>query len=249
MLEVEIDGVKTHVPQCTCGKCIVRRERKNEDPVIPYNKDLSSIYTSDYPPKKPIRDNGFLNRAKLTGFENSFKETLPGGLTSTMKGDYVPYDVKPEKPKQTSYDIYSGPFTGPTTNEVNYLNCGSSAAGKTKQTTFPDIKIPLRGNSDYNDNYIRYPPENYKKREPFRITDNQKPHGKLADDTTYNTDFVPHEINNERFKPLMSSNFINSENPPDNFDTTYKINYINYDDKMCRLRKYLNARGMRYLVI
>jgi hypothetical protein len=40
MLEVEIDGVKTHVPQCTCGKCIVRRERKNEDPVIPYNKDL-----------------------------------------------------------------------------------------------------------------------------------------------------------------------------------------------------------------
>ena len=71
----------------------------------------------------------------------------------------------------------------------------------------------------------------------------------MADDTTYNTDFIPHESNNERFKPLMSSNFINSDNPPDNFDTTYKINYVNYDDKMCRLRKYLNARGMRYLVI
>ena len=166
-----------------------------------------------------------------------------------MKGDYVPYDVKPEKPKQTSYDLYSGPFTGPTTNQVNYLNWGSSAASKIKQSSFPEIKIPLRGNSDYNDNYIEYPKENYKKREPFKVTDNQKPHGKLADDTTYNTDFVPHEINNERFKPLMNSNFINSENPPDNFYTTYKINYINYDDKMCRLRKYLNARGMRYLVI
>ena len=249
MLEVEIAGVKTHVPQCTCGKCIVRRERKTQDPIIPYNKDLSSIYTSDYPPKKSVKDNGFLNRAKLTGFENSFKETLPGGLTSTMKGDYIPYDVKLEKPKQTTYDLYSGPFTGPTTNEVNYLNWGSSAAGKTKQSTFPDIKIPLRGNSDYNDNYIKYPTESYKKREPFKVTDSQKPHGKLADDTTYNTDFIPHESNNERFKPLMSSNFINSDNPPDNFDTTYKINYVNYDDKMCRLRKYLNARGMRYLVI
>ena len=166
-----------------------------------------------------------------------------------MKGDYVPYDTKPEKPKQTSYDIYSGPFTGPTTNQVNYLNWGSSAASKIKQTTFPEIKIPLRGNSDYHDNYIEYPKESIKKREPFRVTDSQKPHGKLADDTTYNTDFIPHEIENERFKPLMSSNFISSDNPPDNFDTTYKINYINYDDKMCRLRKYLNARGMRYLVI
>ena len=175
MLEVEIDGVKTHVPQCTCGKCIVRRQRKNEDPIIPYNKDLSSIYTSDYPPKNPIRQNGFLNRAKLTGFENSFKETLPGGLTSTMKGEYIPYDIKLENPKKTSYEIYSGPFTGPTTNEVNYLNWGSSAASKIKQTTFPDIKIPLRGNSDYHDNYVEYPKENYKKREPFKITDSQKP--------------------------------------------------------------------------
>ena len=86
-------------------------------------------------------------------------------------------------------------------------------------------------------------------REPYKMTDSQKPHGKLADDTTYNTDYVPHELSNERFKPLQNSNFISAENPPDNFDTTYRINYIDYDDKMCRLRKYLNARGMRYLVI
>ena len=100
MLDVEIDGVRTRVPQCTCGKCIVRRQRKNEDPSIPYNKDLQSVYTSDYPAKRPIKDKGFLNRAKLTGFQNSYKETLPGGLTSTMKGDYVPYDVNLEDPKK-----------------------------------------------------------------------------------------------------------------------------------------------------
>ena len=38
-----------------------------------------------------------------------------------MKGDYVPYDVKLDNPKKTQYDIYTGPFTGPTINEVNYL--------------------------------------------------------------------------------------------------------------------------------
>ena len=249
MLDVEINGVKTRVPQCTCGKCIVRQKQTDEDPSIPYNKDLSSIYTSDYPPKKPIKDKGFLNRAKLTGFDNSYKETLPGGLTSTMKGDYVPFDVNLAEPKKTSYDIYSGPFIGPTTNDVNYLNWGSSGAAKIKSSTFPDIKIPLRGNTNYNENYIKYPNEHYKMRDPYKMADSQKPHGKLADDTTYNNDYIPHEFSNDKFKPLQNTNFISAENPPDNFDTTYRINYINYDDKMCRLRKYLNARGMRFLVI
>ena len=249
MLDVEIDGVRTRVPQCTCGKCIVRRQRKMEDPSIPYNKDLSSIYTSDYLPKNPIKDKGYLNRAKLTGFQNSYKETLPGGLTSTMKGDYIPYDVNIAQPKKSTFDIYSGPFVGPTTNDVNYLNWGSSGAGKSKVSTFPDIKIPLRGDSNYNENYIKHPNENYKMREPFRPIDSQKPHGKLNDDTTYNTDYIPRESDNEKFKPLQNNNFISADNPPDNFDTTYRINYIDYDDKMCRLRKYLNARGMRYLVI
>ena len=249
MLEVEINGVKTLVPQCTCGKCIVRGKKDLEDPSIPYNKDLSSIYTSDYPPKKPIKDKGFLNRAKLNGFQNSYKETFPGGLTSTMKGDYIPYDANIPEPKKSTFDIYSGPFIGPTTNDVNYLNWGSSSAPKSKASTFPDIKIPLRGDSNYNENYIKHPNESYKKREPFRPIDSQKPHGKLADDTTYNTDYIPRESDNEKFKPLKNNNFISADNPPDNFDTTYRINYIDYDDKMCRLRKYLNARGMRYLVI
>ena len=59
MLEVTINGELKKVPQCTCGKCIVRRMRKNEDPSIPYPKDLASVYTTDYPPKKPIKDSGF----------------------------------------------------------------------------------------------------------------------------------------------------------------------------------------------
>ena len=191
MLDVEIDGVRTRVPQCTCGKCIVRRKRLMEDPSIPYNKDLASIYTSDYPPKKPIKDAGFLNKAKLTGFDNQYKETLPGGLTSTMRGDYVPYDIDLKDPSKKIYDFYSGPFTGPTTNEVNYLNWGSTGSAPIKATTFPEIRIPLRGDSNYNENYVKHPTESYKVRDPIRPIDSQKPHGKLADTTTYNNDYVP----------------------------------------------------------
>ena len=247
MLDVEIDGVRTRIPQCTCGKCIVRKKRVEEDPSIPYNKDLASIYTSDYPPKKPIKDKGFLNKAKLTGFDNQYKETLPGGLTSTMKADYIPYDVELENPKKNTYDIYTGPFIGPTTNEVHYLNWGSTGSAPIKMTSFPDIHIPLRGKSNYNENYVEYP--NTQKRNPIKSTDYNKPHGKLAGDTTYKTDYIPHDSTVDKIKPLQSSNFITADNPPDNFDTTYRINYINYDDKICRLRKYLNARGLRYLVV
>jgi hypothetical protein len=42
---------------------------------------------------------------------------------------------------------------------------------------------------------------------------------------------------------------IPADNAPGVFDTIYKKDYIKYPWDMCELRKYLNARGMRYLVI
>ena len=249
MLEVTINGELKKVPQCTCGKCIVRRMRKNEDPSIPYPKDLASVYTTDYPPKKPIKDSGFYNRSKLSGFDNKYKETLPGGLTSTMKADYIPYDVDLNDNKKPAAFIPSAAFIGPTTNEIEYLNWGSVGKGTLQQTKFPDINIPLRGQSNYTENYIKHPADSYKVRDAIRPKDTQMAQGNLGDATTYNTDYVPHEVNYNKVKPLESNNFLTADNPPDNFDTTYKINYIDYDDKMCRLRKYLNSIGMRYLVI
>ena len=55
------------------------------------------------------------------------------------------------------------------------------------------------------------------------------------------------ELRNE--KPLQNSNLMTADIPPDIFDITYRINYIDYDDKICRLRKYFNSKGMRYLLI
>ena len=57
-----------------------------------------------------------------------------------MKGDYVPYDVKLDNPKKTQYDIYTGPFTSPTINEVNYLQRKQQ---KKKQQLFLFIQIQI----------------------------------------------------------------------------------------------------------
>ena len=163
--------------------------------------------------------------------------------------DKYGFDIDPKKNLKDPALIHSAGFAGPTSNEVDYLNWGSIGKGTINQTKFPDINIPLRGQSNYTENYIKHPTDSYKVRDPIIPVDSQKPHGKLADVTTYNNDYVPKEGDYSKFKPLPNNNFLTADNPPDNFDTTYKINYVDYDDKMCRLRKYLNARGMRFLVI
>ena len=116
---------------------------------------------------------------------------------------------------------------------------------------FPDIEIPLKGQSNYKENYIPYPDN--KVRHPFKREGQMtKPFGPFKDDTTYGTDYVPKnpEIDDFGDDPnKIPIAFLTADFPPGAFDTTYRDHYINYDDEMCRLRKYLNARGMRYLVI
>ena len=254
MLEVIIDGERTHVPECTCGKCIVRKKRDYMEPSIPYN-NLKSTYTDHYPPKTSIKDPGYYNRSMHTSFEGQIKDPLPNGLTSTMKGDYLPYDIRPTKGKgQGPYEIVDKPFMGRTTNQDTYPNWGAPVHDPNACPNYDeDIKVPLRGQSNYTENYVPYPVENYKMREPLNFAqDHNKPFGKLNDDTTYNTDYTPKAtaVREPEYNPNLKSNaFKTPDFAPSDFDTTYRKNYINYDDKMCRLRKYLNARGIRYLVI
>jgi len=254
MLEVEINGVKTIVPQCTCGKCIVRRLRQNMGSNIPYSKNLASTYTTDYPWKNPLKDPGFYNRSKHTGFENQYKETLPNGMLSTMKDDYRPYEVETEKIEKDPTKIFSTPFIGRTMNESQFPNWGAITHEPVEQEKFPEINVPFRGISNYDENYQKYPDQYYKMREPLNFAKStQKFTGKLNPDTTYGTDYKPYDVKG-RENPLENPNltsyaFLPCDNAPDNFDTTYRNDYIKYDDAMCKLRIYLNQRGMRYLVI
>ena len=51
--------------------------------------------------------------------------------------------------------------------------------------------------------------------------------------------------NNANKNPnLTSYDFVLYDYASDNFDITYRTHYVPYEDGMCKLRKYLNIRGM-----
>ena len=250
MLKVSINGKVTHVPECTCGKCIVRRKLQKLDPSLPYN-NIRSIYTSDYPPKKGLKDPGFYNRSKHNGFENTYKGKIPDLYKTTMKQDYLPFDVGIEKVDKNPKGPLKAPFVGQTTYDYEYPDWGKASPNPKELMAFPDIQIPLRGITNYKENYVPYP--NNKVRNPVKKEGElTKPFGPFKDETTYGTDYVPKEADPGDFGEDINKipiAFLAADFPPDAFNTTYRDHYINHDDGMCRLRKYLNARGMRYLVI
>lgn len=248
MLEVYIEGQKSYVPQCTCGKCIKRRRFLRKEPELPY-VNLSTTYVDHYPPKQRIPDPGYYNRSQHNSHEGEYKPHLPNGFQSTMKGSYIPHKVEVHKPKKEPYIIYSDPFSSRTTNGQTYIDFGApeKLPRNDDDEGIPEIKVPFRGETNYNENYIKYP--SYEKRQPIMPTVPDKKDLPLDDLTIYNKDYVEKKVPYEGGAHKPNDEILDPENAPDAFDTTYRRHYINYDDGMCRLRKYLDARGMRYLVI
>ena len=204
-MEVTINGEKCKVPPCTCGKCIVRRLRKDYFTPFPYAKDLASTYKNDYDWKTSSRDNpdDVYNRSKHNGFEGAYKEHIPTSLISTMKMDYKPFKVKVEdKPKEAKAPFVV-PFMGRTTNQTSYPNWGAMVpTADSGENKMQDINVPLRGKSHYVENYPRYDEHVYKKGEPLdfaKATLNF--YGKINPRTTYGDDYKPVDFGNKNYFP------------------------------------------------
>jgi hypothetical protein len=258
MMVVEKDGEKLIVPTCTCGKCIVRRIRKGFFDSIPYNKNLGSTYTKDYDWKTNNLNPDFYNRSKHSGFEGCYRTHLPTGLMSTMKFDYKPFKVDLEDPKRQDIKLESVPFFGRTTYSVAYPNWGSSLSDKNTKTTLPEIKIPLRGNSNYKENYIKHPDEFYAKRPAANFAKaTLEFFGKLNPDTTYKTSFLPVDFNQPHYftkdkvrkENVEKSSLIPADFPKSNFESIYHTSFVDFQDRKCRLAEYLKKRGISYLEI
>ena len=168
-----------------------------------------------------------------------------------MKQDYLPYDMGIEKIDKRYKDPLKAPFAGQTTYDYEYPDWGKAVPNPKEIMSFPDIQIPLRGQTNYKENYVPYP--NNKPRNPVKKEGElTKPFGPFKDETTYGVDYIPKDIEPDNLGDdpnKIPIAFLTADYPPDAFNTTYRDHYINHDDGMCRLRKYLNARGMRYLVI
>lgn len=259
-MEVSINGQMCKVPPCTCGKCIVRRLRKNFFTSFPYNKDLGSTYANDYDWKTNDENPDELyNRAKHTAFENVYREHIPTSLISTMKMDYKPFKVQTEKVPEVKTEPIKTPFIGRSTNQTTYPNWGAMVPTADESEPIQEINVPLRGESNYKENYPRYDPEFYKKGDPL---DFAKPtlkfYGDLNPETTANDAFRPVDFSNPHYfpkEPLINTAkgentvFLPADFPPNNFESTNARDFVDYNDKMCKLRLYLNGRGMRFLEI
>lgn len=260
MMNVPINGQMCKVPPCTCGKCIVRRLRKNFFSSFPYNKNLASTYSNDYDWKTNDENpDDLYNRSKHTGFEGVYKEHIPTSLISTMKMDYKPFKVQIEKPIEEKKEPFRIPFMARSTYKTVYPNWGAMVPVADNSEKLPEIIVPLRGQSNYTENYPRHDPKFYQRGDPLNFAKpTLKFYGNLNPQTTHRDDFRPVDFGNTHYfpkDPLINTAkgentvFIPADFPPNNFESSYSNNYVAYQDKMCRLRQWLNSRGMRFLEI
>ena len=260
-LDVSISGHLRTIPKCTCGKCIVRRLRENFFTPFPYSKNLASTYKDDYdwktnPKTNPDDD---YNRSKHNSFEGAYKEHIPTSLISTAKMCFKPFKVKLEDKKKPDEEPFKIPFVGRSTYDRHYPSWGKLVPTGDDTKPAEEINVPLRGVPNYKESYPRYDDKYYTNAEPLNFS---KPtlrfDGTLDPRTTYNEAYKPTDLSNKNYFPddqLIngakgeSTALMSGPNAPGILGTTYRRDYVPYDDKMCKLRKYLNARGIRYLVI
>jgi hypothetical protein len=249
------------LPFCTCGKCIVKRSRKDFFTKFPYDKNLHSTYVNDYQGKSSpqiLKPSEIYNKAKHSGFDNCYRGSLPTSLISTMKLDYKPFKVQIDPTKAEEQKIESIPFYGRSTNECMFPNWGNSKTGKQEKGVIPDINVPLRGNSNYKENYERYQPKFYTNRQsPIIPKPTLEFFGKFNGETIFNQSFVPINFNQPHYfsphhvraKDVSKGSIVSPPHVSSNLKSVYQQSFVDFKDKKCLLSEYLKTKGLKQLEI
>ena len=154
-MNVEINGEKLTVPECTCGKCIIKINRDgNRNLKYPYNRNMSTTYTNSFQKKGKGLSAQFVNRSIRNSFDTKHREYLTSGLMSRMKLDFKPYLVKINNKQEIENEIDNIPFYGRSTYDSNFPSWGEPSIGNKPNEQLPFISVPFRGGSNYSDNYI-----------------------------------------------------------------------------------------------
>lgn len=253
------DNHDPDLPYCTCGKCIIRRLRKNHFTSFPYAKDLGSTYTKDYVGKSHGKLPDLYNKSKHNGFEGIYRENLPTSLMSTQKFDYKPFKVQQQEIKEEEHLIDSIPFFGRTSYQTQFPNWGGYNPGGKPNVEFSKIEIPLRGKSNYNENYTKFPLKNYKTNKALNFSkDTLEFYGRFNPETTASMTFKPvdfnqpHYFSKEKFRKIdiEKSSLIPAPVSKVIFSTTYGENFTGHNGKnVCKLREYLAKENKTHLDI
>ena len=246
-MNVEINGEKKTVPLCTCGKCIIRRNRDgNRNSKYPYNRKMGTTYGGDFVKKGKGLSATFLNRSVRNGFDGKYKEHLTSGLMSTMKFDFKPYLVKNNPNQGDGFDKDQSPFMGRSTYGSNFPSWGGASSGNGPKEKLPFIEVPFRGGSNYSDNYKNFDPQNTG---ILRQGSSLGFNGKKLNDSNARESYQGLETPFSMEKPKKTDKekaVIIPADYPKEFGSTYGNSYGGYDSN-CDLAVYLKKSGMKNL--
>jgi len=254
-MNLEIDGVKVTVPLCSCGKCIIRRQRYPQHNLYSYSKNMGSSYLKDYDLKDKTSSPKYLNRSIRNCFNGSYREHLPAGLMSTMKFDFKPYRIKLEESKAESKHLESFPFLGRSSYNTFFPSYGSASNGNNPKEKLPNIFVPFRGNSNYLENYKKYESELYKNRDPtLTQVGSLNFKGFMSPESTGRDKFrpidlnQPHYFSSERPKKCEKerAKIIPANYPNGDQKSTYE-NFYSPSKQECELAVYLTKKGLKAL--
>jgi len=252
-MNLEINGEKVTVPLCSCGKCLIRRQRNPQHNLYSYSKNIASTYLNDYNQKGKTSSPKYLNRSKRNCFEGSYRENLPAGFMSTMKFDFKPFKVKLEGSKAENRLLNSIPFLGRSSYNTFFPSYGSASNGNILKAKLPRIAVPLRGNSNYLENYKKYESEIYKNRDPTLLqTSSLNFKGFMSPETTLSENFQridlkqshyfssekPRKFEKERTK-IIPANYPNGDDIKSTYDKFFSTSKQN-----CELAIYLTKKGL-----
>jgi len=246
------------VPLCTCGKCIVKREKKDHFYSLPYSSKLASMYQNDFNWKTARRFKTDYLKATHSANENSYRKNIPGCLVTTNKIAYKPFKVSLEGIEPKTHKVQQIPFYGSTTNENTYINFGSTRLAKGLELDNQELKVNFRGKSLYSIDYRSHDKEDYMKKDNYiYYKSNLKFVGNVSADTEFNQNYLPIDYNQPAYfggdklkkEELYKSQMIPCPFPKSNFESITRTAFVDHYKRPCKLREYFNKNKLNSLEI
>lgn len=249
-MNVEINGEKLTVPLCSCGKCIIRRNRdKNRLTKYPYSNFMGTTYSKAYVRKDKELSAPYLNRSLRNGFDGKFREHLTSGLISTMKFDFKPFMIKLDPKRGENNDFENTPFFGRSTYGCNFPSWGAASTGNGPKDKLPLISVPFRGGSNYNDSYKTFDEDGYKNSPEIKQFASINFRGRILNDSNGRESYQglnnPFSMEKPKKYDIEKGAFLPATYPKD-LGSTYNESFGDFKDS-CELRGYLKKKGMNKL--
>lgn len=242
------------LPDCTCMKCVIRRERSQRRGNYQFSS-MGTNYMSNYSEKEVVASPKYFNRSNRNNFDGSYKKHLTSGLMSTMKFDFKPFKVKLDEDNSDKTNLKSFPFFGNSSYKTNFAGYGSPSNGNDPKEDLPYIKIPFRGKSNYLENFKKYKENVYSNRDPnkaikcslgfkaFMSPDNTNKKQRFKDFDFKKEIYCPPQ---KSYKATREKATIIPAKYLDADSTTYE-NFYNGDNKNCKLESFLHNKGVGFL--